>query len=41
VRLELLSARSPEYAHGDDAHENADASLGSSDDGTGQVVTLL
>ena len=42
VRLELLSSRSPEYAHGgEDAHEDAHVSLRSSDDGTGEAVTLL
>jgi copper transport protein len=41
VRLELLSAGSPEYAHGGDAHRDADVLLVGSADGTGQVVTLL
>jgi hypothetical protein len=42
VRLELLSSGGPEYAHGgDDAHQDADVSLKSSDDGTGEAVTLL
>ena len=41
VRFELLSARSIEYAHGDEAHEDADVSVVGSDDGTAQVVTLL
>jgi hypothetical protein len=41
VRLELLSAGSPEYAHGGEAHRDADVSLVGSADGTGQVVTLL
>jgi Cu/Zn superoxide dismutase len=41
VRFELLSARSPEYAHGREAHQDADVSLVGSADGTGQVVTLL
>jgi putative copper export protein len=40
VRLELLSARSPEYAHGGEAHD-ADVSLESSEDGTGRVVTRV
>lgn len=41
VRLELLSSKGTEYAHGGDAHTNADVSLVGSADGTGQVVTLL
>jgi copper transport protein len=41
IRLELLSAGRPEYAHGGDAHEDADVSLVGSADGTAQVVTLL
>lgn len=41
VRFELLSAESTEYAHGGEAHQDADVSLVGSADGTGQTVTLL
>jgi uncharacterized membrane protein len=41
VRFELLAARGSEYAHGGDAHEDADVSLVGSADGTAQAVTLL
>ncbi len=41
VHFKLLSAGSPEYAHGGETHQDADVSLVGSADGTGQVVTLL
>jgi hypothetical protein len=41
VRFELLSAESTEYAHGGEAHQDADVSLVGSADGTGQAITLL
>ncbi len=41
VRFELLSVESTEYAHGGEAHQDAEVSLVGSADGTGQAVTLL
>jgi putative copper export protein len=41
VTLELLSSGSPEYAHGGDAHKDADVKLRSSGGGTGRVVTTV
>lgn len=41
MTLELLASGGPEYAHGGDAHEDADVKLRSSGDGTGRVVTTV